>query len=114
MYSSLCSVSLRDSLMSGNPTSRSAPAQNILPAPVNTTHLTRSSTSSREKTCTSSFSIVPVKALWFLGRFNVTRTTGVGIGDDAGTWDTVMSVVSSEVYDEGGSTNFEAIVRDGA
>ena len=58
--------------------------------------------------------MVLVKALCFFGRLKVTRTTGVGVGDDAGTWDTVMSVVPSELYDEGRSIGFEAILFYGA
>ena len=49
-HPSLWSAARSDSFCATNPMSRSAPAQNILPPPVITTHLTRSSTSNMLKT----------------------------------------------------------------
>ena len=32
------------------------------------------------------FEVKSVNALYFSGRFNVIKMTGVGVGDEAGTW----------------------------
>lgn len=72
-----------------NPISRSAPAQNVWPAPVSTMALTRSSTSHRPKTRSSSSAICCVKALRLSGRFRVTTTTGVAVAAPVGECETL-------------------------
>lgn len=74
----------------GKPISRSAPAQKLLPAPVKTTTLTLGSMSTSSYTRSKSSRMISVKALSFCGLFSVITITGVTLGDDCGTLETLI------------------------
>jgi hypothetical protein len=57
---------------------------------------TRSSLLKSSYTRTSSISMPSVAALYLFGRLSVTKMTLVGVEQDAGTWETEISLNGSE------------------